>query len=99
MTEFQKIAIGLLGLTHPEILLSRSRAGLKSTTKIEYADEHSCAISVQPRDRLARAIQAFRFAFAALAIGSRTVPLADNSQLRRDLAARAQLLYGPDCDC
>jgi hypothetical protein len=98
MTEFQNIAIGLLGLTHPEILISRSRAGQKSTTKIEYADEHSSAKSVRPRERLARAIQAFRFVFAALAIGSRTVPLADNSQLRRDLAARAELLYGPGED-
>jgi hypothetical protein len=35
---------------------------------------------------------------AALAIGSRTVALADNSQLRRDLSARARLLYGVDED-
>jgi hypothetical protein len=37
-----------------------------------------------------------KFTLAALAIGSRTVPLADNRQLVRDLAARAACLYGAD---
>jgi hypothetical protein len=44
----------------------------------------------------ARVIRAFRFMVAALAIGSRTVPLADNSQLRRELSACARLLYDLD---
>ena len=95
MTEFQKIAIGLLGLTHPEMFISRYKAGQKSNT--QFADDHSSAQSGRPRER-ARAIRALRFVLAALAIGSRTVPLADNSQLSRDLGARARVLYGPGED-
>jgi hypothetical protein len=41
-------------------------------------------------------VRALKFTLAALAIGSRTVPLADNRQLVRDLAARAACLYGTD---
>jgi hypothetical protein len=39
-------------------------------------------------------MRAFKFAFAALAAGSRVVPLGDNSQLVRDLAAHAASIYG-----
>jgi len=45
-----------------------------------------------------RVMRDLRFMLAALAIGSRTVALADNSQLRRDLGARAGALYGTDED-
>jgi hypothetical protein len=95
MREFQKIAIGLLGLTHPEMFILRYKADQKTTGKFEFADDHGSAAPVRSRDgRGAHAIRAFRFVLAALAIGSRTVPLADNSQLSRDLGARAGLLYG-----
>jgi hypothetical protein len=44
---------------------------------------------------LARSLlRGFKFALAALAIGSRMVPLGDNRQLVRDFAARAARLYG-----
>jgi len=95
MTEFQKIAIGLLGLTHPEMFIPRPKAGQKSTGKI--VSDRDSTKPVRRRDgRGARALRAFRFMLAALAVGSRTVALADNSQLRRDLSARARLLYGLD---
>jgi hypothetical protein len=95
MAQFQKIAIGLLGLTHPEMFIPRPRAGQKSTAKI--APDHDSTEPVRPGEgQVARWIRAFRFMLAALAIGSRTVALADNSQLRRDLSARARLLYGSD---
>jgi hypothetical protein len=95
MTEFQKIAIGLLGLTHPEILMGKGGVGGKSTTRIGHANGRKPGRSGAPRDgRLARAAKALRFALAALSIGSRTVGLADNTQLRRDLRAYAGLLYG-----
>jgi len=95
MSEFQKLAIGLLGLTHPEMVIARAKAAEKPATTIEVADHHSSARSVDPRQvQLARAIQAARFLLAALAIGSRTVPLADNSQLNRALGARAASIYG-----
>lgn len=43
-----------------------------------------------------RLVRALRFALAALGAGSRTVALADNSQVVRDLSARAKCLYGPE---
>jgi len=91
-TEFQKIAIGLLGLTHPEMFIPRQKPAQKSTGKIARDQD----LTEHPRDgRGARWLRAFRFMLDALAIGSRTVALADNSQLRRDLRARARL-YGLD---
>ena len=43
-----------------------------------------------------RLLRDVKFALAALEIGSRTVPLADNRQLIRDLSARAAALYERD---
>ena len=95
MSEFQKLAIGLLGLTHPEMVIARAKAAQKSATAIEVADDHGSARSAGPRQpQIARAIRAARFLLAALAIGSRTVPLADNGQLNRDLGARAASIHG-----
>jgi hypothetical protein len=95
MTEFQKIAIGMLGLTHPEMFIPRPRAGQKPIAKI--ASDQDVTEPVRRGERQsARMMRAFRFMLAALAIGSRTVALADNSQLRRDLSARARRLYGSD---
>jgi hypothetical protein len=97
MTEFQKIAIGILGLTHPEMFIPRPSAGQKPTAKVAF-DHDSTELTRRGKGQVARMIRAFRFMLAALAIGSRTVALADNSQLRRDLSARARLLYGVDED-
>jgi len=95
MTNFQKIAIGILGLTHAEMFIPRPRAGEKST--VENASGHDSTEPVRREGgRGARVMRALRFMLAALAIGSRTVALADNSQLRRDLGARAKALYGMD---
>lgn len=96
MTEFQKIAIGILGLTHPEMFLPRPNTDQNLTGKIAAANDAAKAtVPVQPgRSRVARMIRAMRLLLAALAIGSRTVAMADNSELRRDLSARASLLYG-----
>jgi hypothetical protein len=93
MTEFQKIAIGILGLTHPEMFIPRPIARQKPTAKIA-SDQDSTEPVRRGKGQGARMMRAFRFMLAALAIGSRTVALADNSQLRRDLGARARLLYG-----
>jgi len=95
MTEFQKIAIGILGLTHPEIFIPRPRTGQNPTGKIA-SDHDSTEPGNGAKGQGARMLRAFRFMLAALAIGSRTVALADNTQLRRDLCARARLLYGLD---
>ena len=97
MTELQKIAIGIPGSTHPEIYIAGPRDGQKSRANI--GSDH---VSTKPvrwrKGRGARIIRSLRFLLACLAIGSRTVALADNSQLRRDLSARARLLYGFDED-
>jgi hypothetical protein len=94
MTHFQKIAIGILGLTHPELFIPRPRPGQKPGAKFT-SGQDSAELVRGGGGPVARTIRAFRFMLAALAIGSRTVGLADNSELRRDLSARARLLYGP----
>ena len=97
MTEGQKIAIGISGLSHPGKYILRPRGGQQPSAKI--ATAHDLTKSVLRRGgRGARIIRSLRFIVACLAIGSRTVALADNSQLLRDLSARARLLYGLDED-
>jgi hypothetical protein len=56
---------------------------------------HLAAVAARPR-RSWRFLQELKFALAALEIGSRTVPLADNRELVRDLSARAAALFGTD---
>ena len=80
MTEFQKIAIGLLGMTHPEIELIRHR----STNEIQ-----GKSVS-QPRESGSRpgaVLRALKFAFAALLAGSRAIPLGDTGCVTRELGA------------
>jgi hypothetical protein len=80
MTEFQKIAMGLLGLTHPEIYASaRNRAAKETPPEAK---------------RPSAVIRAFKFAFAAFVAGSRAVPLGDNSELTRKLGAYGACLEG-----
>jgi hypothetical protein len=43
-----------------------------------------------------RLVRALRFTLAALGAGSRTVALADNSQVVRDLSAQANYLYASE---
>ena len=73
MTEFQKIATGLLSLTHPEIFTS-VRTG---------SDGEPTAEPFRPGTML----RALKFAFAALTAGSRVIPLGDNGALTRELGA------------
>jgi hypothetical protein len=56
------------------------------------------AFAARPRPswRSWRFLRELRFALAALEIGSRTVSLADNRELIRDLSARAAALYQAD---
>jgi hypothetical protein len=97
MKQFQKIAIGLLGLTHPELFVPRPHPRATSTTNIEPPrGGGSPDRSSQRQGRGARALRALKFMVSALAIGSRTVPLADNSELRNELRNSARLIYGPD---
>jgi hypothetical protein len=105
MKEFQKIAIGLLGLTHPEMFIPRPRAGEHPSAKPRVAAERRATGPERPRwqgrwqERAGRAVTTLRLLLTALAMGSRTVGLADNSELGRELAARARLLYGSHQGC
>jgi len=97
MKEFQKIAIGLLGLTNPEMFIPRPKSAAPAAMTTQPADERDSTERPCLREgRGARALRALKFMVTALAIGSRTVALADNSQLRHDLRASARLLYGSD---
>jgi hypothetical protein len=100
MIRFQDIALGLLHFTNPETFISMSRQNaIAARTAASVA---AVATVIEPNDSIAgrsagRAtglVRALKFAFAALAAGSRVVPLGDNSQLVRDLAARAASIYG-----
>jgi hypothetical protein len=97
MKQFQKIAIGLLGLTNPEMFIPRPKPNVTAAIKIESDSSLSSTESASSREgRGTRLIRTLKFMGAALAIGSRTVALADNSELRRDLSARARLFYDSD---
>lgn len=95
MTEYQNIAIGLLGLTHPEIYWSIRKQADKPV--------QPAASTPQPAPTPARqlnsgakhssaAVRAVKFAFAALVAGSRAVPLGDNGRLIRELQAYGERL-------
>jgi hypothetical protein len=65
MKQFQKIAIGLLGLTHPEMFIPRPNPSATATPKTELSHERG------PLERLgegrgARAMRALKFMVTAL---------------------------------
>jgi hypothetical protein len=86
MSEIQKIAIGLLGLSHPEI----HRYG---TTAAEQARSAVEPPALQPPPA-ASALRALKFAFAALLAGSRSIPLGDNGRITRELGEYGAHLRG-----
>jgi len=87
MTEFQKIAIGLLSLSHPEIYRDRSlSAGERAMPEPERP-----ALTPTP---IGKAVSALKFAFAALVAGSRAIPLGDNGRLTHELGQYGAHLRG-----
>jgi hypothetical protein len=99
MTEYQSIAIGLLGLTHPEIYLSsvrnsndKSAQTASSTLEQEPRQARQPGPSGTHSSAAVRAVRSVKFAFAALVAGSRAVPLGDNGQLIRELGAYGERL-------
>jgi hypothetical protein len=95
MTEYQNIATGLLGLTHPEIYFSsRSQAG-RSAQSASSTLEPTPTPSREPNSSgtpPSAAVRAVKLAFAALVAGSRAIPLGDNGQLTRELGAYGERL-------
>jgi hypothetical protein len=104
MTEYQKIAIGLLGVTHPEIYLSlREPQGSRRTSSAPPPDEPPpyAPPPYAPRERTTgrrepganALVRTLKFALAALLAGARTVPMGDNSQLTKELSAYGVRLH------
>jgi hypothetical protein len=87
MTEYQKIAGGLLELTHPEIVVRQHRMQAKQAVaaRVELEDSPKAPWRFVTRARAAAG--AVKFALAALLAGSRTVPMGDNGCLVHDLSA------------
>ena len=99
MTEYQNIAMGLLGLTHPEIYLSVRNRAVKPTQQAPSLEPVE-ALQPNPDGKHAgAAVRAIKFAFAALVAGSRAVPLGDNRQLTRELGAYGEHLRRRASDC
>jgi hypothetical protein len=92
MTEYQSIAIGLLSLTHPEIYLSGRIQADNPAQPASSTLEPVPARQPGPSGHAGAVVRAVKFAFAALVAGSRAVPLGDNGQLTRELAAYGERL-------
>jgi len=87
MSEFQKVAIGLLGMSHPEIYR------LRSSFAAETGEPAPQRPALQPSPS-GKAVSALKFAFAALLAGSRAIPLGDNGRLTRELGEYKAHLKG-----
>jgi hypothetical protein len=95
MSRFQKIAMGLLGFTNPEMFIPKSSPAQKATPDMESSCDRTSTKALRLREGSgARVMRALRLMIDSLAAGSRMVPMADNSQLIRELGARARRLYG-----
>ncbi len=100
MSEIQKIAIGLLGMSHPEIYRARARnASAEAAMRTDEASTLKSKYAPGPTQgskptRAARALRGLKFAFAALVAGGRVIPLGDNSQLTRELGEYGAQLKG-----
>jgi hypothetical protein len=98
MSEIQKIAIGLLSMSHPEIYRVRSdsaESGARTVEASTLKPTHAPRPPRGPQQTLAsRALRGLKFAFAALVAGGRVVPLGDNSRLTRELGEYGAHLKG-----
>jgi hypothetical protein len=91
MSELQKIAVGLLSMSHPEIYLSRTASGAaEPATK---APVLRPARGSEPTP-VAAALRGLKFALAALLAGARSIPLGDNGRLTRELGEYGTHLKG-----
>ncbi len=97
MSEYQKIAVGLLGMSHPEIHRLRSAFSKAEPTTSEPLLKPAGASGPTPGSEPTPAAKAWRglkFALAALLAGARSIPLGDNGRITRELgeyAARASI--------
>jgi hypothetical protein len=90
MSELQKIAIGLLGMSHPEIHRLRT-----SGTERPSATEQTALKPTGSKPTSAASIlRGVKFAVAALLAGSRAIPLGDNGRVTRELGEYGAHLKG-----
>ena len=92
MSEFQRIAIGLLGMSHPEIYLS-----LTGSAESAPSTDETPALKLTPGSKptpAAAALRGVKFALAALLAGSRSIPLGDNGRVTRELGEYGAHLKG-----
>jgi hypothetical protein len=90
MSEIQKIAIGLLGMSHPEIYRYRNASAEPKTVARPVLQPTP---SPKPSPA-AEVLRGLKFAFAALVAGSRAIPLGDNGRLTRELGEYGTHLKG-----
>ena len=92
MSEIQKIAVGLLGMSHPEIHRSRSAFGEPGPST---AESSALKPTLPSKARPAAAVvRAVKFALAALLAGARSIPLGDNGRITRELGEYGVHLKG-----
>jgi hypothetical protein len=86
--EFQKIAVGLLGMSHPEIHRSRIASPEPAQTlrspALKPTRGSNPARGSKPTPATA-ALRGLKFALAALLAGARSIPLGDNGRITREL--------------
>jgi hypothetical protein len=91
MSEFQKIAVGLLGMSHPEIYRLRALSSEPAPSTAEPAEMKRFGSRPTPA---ATALRGVKFAFAALLAGARSIPLGDNGRITRELGEYGAHLKG-----
>jgi hypothetical protein len=92
MSEFQKIAISLLAMSHPEVYLSRTDSAEAAPSTVE-APTSRPTQGPKPTPAAA-ALRGVKFGLAALLAGSRSIPLGDNGRLTRELGEYGAHLKG-----
>jgi hypothetical protein len=92
MSEIQKIAVGLLSMSHPEIYRFRGMSAEPAPSTAEPSElKRTHAWTPTPA---ATALRGVKFAFAALLAGARAIPLGDNGRLTRELGEYGAHLKG-----
>jgi hypothetical protein len=98
MSEFQKIAIGLLGMSHPEIYRYRTESAESAPLMLEAPalrpTQGSKPTPGSKPTSAANALRGLKFALAALLAGARSIPLGDNGRVTRELGEYGAHLKG-----
>ena len=84
MSEIQKIAVGLLGMSHPEIYRYRNPS----------AEGETAAFGPRAPTPAGTVLRGLKFGLAALLAGARSIPLGDNGRVTRELGEYGAHLRG-----